>query len=61
MSKALQVPQPGYQIGELVQQRRLELVEEEYNETVNVRLISYLSPTDSVRFQVPEGLDKLVR
>jgi ubiquitin-conjugating enzyme E2 Q len=33
MSKALQVPQPGYQIGELVQQRRQELVEEEYDET----------------------------
>jgi hypothetical protein len=33
MSKALQVPQPGYQIGELVQQRRQELVEEEYDKT----------------------------
>ncbi|KAJ6506730.1 hypothetical protein C8R45DRAFT_1090408 [Mycena sanguinolenta] len=33
MNKALQVPQPGYQIGELVQQRRDELMEEEYDET----------------------------
>jgi hypothetical protein len=29
--------------------------------TVSARLISYLSPTDCVRFQVPEGLYKLVR
>jgi ubiquitin-conjugating enzyme E2 Q len=32
MSKALQVPQPGYQIAELVQQREQELVDEEYDE-----------------------------
>ncbi|KAJ6535050.1 hypothetical protein B0H19DRAFT_963825, partial [Mycena capillaripes] len=33
MSKALQVPQPNYQIGELVQQRTAELVDEDYDET----------------------------
>ncbi|KAJ7320981.1 hypothetical protein DFH08DRAFT_713280 [Mycena albidolilacea] len=33
MNKALQVPQPGYQIGELVQQRTQELVDEDYDET----------------------------
>ncbi|KAJ7213658.1 hypothetical protein B0H12DRAFT_1061615 [Mycena haematopus] len=33
MNKALQVPQPGFQIGELVQQRRQELMDEEYDET----------------------------
>ncbi|KAJ6451098.1 hypothetical protein C8R47DRAFT_1221896 [Mycena vitilis] len=31
MGKSLQVPQPGYQIGELVQQREGELVDEETN------------------------------
>ncbi|KAJ6460480.1 hypothetical protein C8R47DRAFT_994015 [Mycena vitilis] len=33
MGKSLQVPQPGYQIGELVQQREGELVDEDYDET----------------------------
>ncbi|KAJ7825229.1 hypothetical protein B0H14DRAFT_3468718 [Mycena olivaceomarginata] len=33
MRKALQVLRPGYRIGELMQQRRQELVEEEYDET----------------------------
>ncbi|KAJ6506695.1 hypothetical protein C8R45DRAFT_1175857 [Mycena sanguinolenta] len=33
MNKALRVPQLGYRIGELVQQRRNELMEEEYDET----------------------------
>ncbi|KAJ7127952.1 hypothetical protein C8R44DRAFT_979448 [Mycena epipterygia] len=32
-SKALQVPQPGYQIAELVHQREAELVDEEHDET----------------------------
>lgn len=32
-SKALQVPQPGYQIAELVHQRQAELIDEEHDET----------------------------